>query len=194
VFKSVKRLNKKTFAVAGQSPPQNPQVSWRKIPIALIAPPEGVLSVIADYNSYGAGWPNVCKNGDRQACSGAKVNVVAVFGLFLLGFWVMAAGGIVGSAVHQMPSIGVSILGCIVSTVGLGLCLSRLALAKSRLAIRLAEVLSFFAILYGLFHSLTNIIFQHQFTGTLIYGIYMAGISIVAVLVVRRADMRLTRL
>ena len=124
----------------------------------------------------------------------SKVNVAAVFGLFLLGFWIMAAGGIVGGAVHQTPSIAVSILGCIISTVGLGICLSGLALAKSRLATRVAEVLSFFAILYGFFHSLVNIIFQHQFAGTLIYGIYMAGISITAVLVVRRADMRLTRL
>lgn len=106
----------------------------------------------------------------------------------------MAAGGIAGSAVHQIPSISASILGCIISTVGLGICLSGLALAKSRLAIRVAEVLSFLAILYGIFNSLLNIVFQHQFAGTLIYGVYMAGISIAAVLVIRRADVRLTRL
>lgn len=122
------------------------------------------------------------------------MNIAAVFGLFLFGFFVMAAGGIAGGAVHQTPSIGMSILGCIISTVGLGICLSGLALAKSRLALRVAEVLSFLAILYGFFHSLLNIFFQHQFAGTVIYGIYMAGISIAAVLVVRRADTKLTRL
>jgi hypothetical protein len=119
------------------------------------------------------------------------VNVIAVFGLFVLGFWVMAAGGIAGGAVHQMPSLGVSILGCIISTVGLGLCLSGLALAKSRSAIRVAEVLSALAILYGFFHSLLNIIFQYQSAGTLIYGIYMTAVSIAAVLVVRRPHIKL---
>ena len=99
------------------------------------------------------------------------MNVAAVIGLFLLGFWVMAAGDIAGGAVHQIPSIDLTILGCIISTVGLALCLSGLALAKSRSATSVAEVLSFLAILYGVFHSLINIIFQHQSAGTLIYGI-----------------------
>jgi hypothetical protein len=118
------------------------------------------------------------------------VKIVAVFGLFLLGFGLMAAGGIAGGALHQMPSTGASILGCVISTVGLGLCLSGLVLAKSRPAIRVAEVLSALAILYGFFHSLVNIIFQFQFAGPLIYGIYMSAMSIVAVLVVRRAHIK----
>jgi hypothetical protein len=118
------------------------------------------------------------------------VNVIAVVALFVLGFWVMAAGGIAGGAVHQTPSIGVSILGCIISTVGLGLCLSSLALAKSRSAFRIAEVLSFLAVVYGFYGSLVNIILQSQFAPTLIYGVYMSVISIAAVLVVRRAHIK----
>jgi len=122
------------------------------------------------------------------------MNLAAVVGLFFLGFWVMAAGGIAGGGVHQTPSIAVSALGCVISTVGLGICLSGLVLAKSKLTMRVAEVLSVLAILYGLFHSLVNIILQSQFAPTLIYGIYMGVVSIAAFLLVRRAQSKSTRL
>jgi hypothetical protein len=112
------------------------------------------------------------------------MRVIAIAGLFVLGFWCMAAGGIVGGAVHQIPSIGKSVLGCAISTVGLGLCLSGLVVAKSSLTMRVARDLACIAILYGIFGSLENIILQSQIRPTLIYGIYMSVISIVAILLV----------
>jgi hypothetical protein len=112
------------------------------------------------------------------------MRVIAIAGLFVFGFWGMAAGGVVGSAVHQIPSLGKSVLGCVISTVGLGLCLSGLVVAKSTLAMRVARDLAYIAILYGIFQSLANIILQSQIRPTLMYGIYMSVISIVAILLV----------
>jgi len=118
------------------------------------------------------------------------MNIAAVVGLFLLGFFVMAAGGIAGGAVHQTPSFPVSAFGCLISTVGLGLCLCGMILAKSRLAMRIAEALSGLAILYGFFHSLINVILQSEFAPTLVYGAYMSLVSIAAILVLRRAHIK----
>lgn len=120
------------------------------------------------------------------------MKMVTVVGLFVLGIFVMAFGGVFGGAVHSMPSIGVSAIGCIISTLGLGLCLSGLAVAKSGVTMLVAEIFSFIAILYGLFLSLANIILQSQVAPTLMYGVYMGAISITAVLVVRRAHMKST--
>ena len=120
------------------------------------------------------------------------MKAVTVVALFVLGVFVMAFGGLFGGAVHSMPSIGVSAIGCVISTLGLGLCLSGLAVAKSGVTLLLAEILSFIAILYGFFLSLMNIIFQSQFAPTLIYAIYMSVISIAGVLVVRRAHVKST--
>ena len=122
------------------------------------------------------------------------MNLAAVGGLFLLGLFLMAAGGIAGGSVHQTPSLTVSALGCVISTIGLGICLSGLVLAKSKLTMRVAEVLSILAILYGFFHSLVNIVFQFGFAPAAIYGIYMSLVSIAAVLLVRRAHIKSTRL
>jgi hypothetical protein len=118
------------------------------------------------------------------------MRVFAVSVLFVLGFWIMAAGGILGGGVHQIPTIRTSAIGCLASTAGLGLCLSGLAIAKSRLAVKVAEVLSILAILYGFFHSLLNIVFQAQVAPTLIYGVYMAAISSAALLLFRRSYLR----
>jgi hypothetical protein len=118
------------------------------------------------------------------------MNILAVIGLFLMGFFVLAAGGIAGGAVHQTPSIGTSIVGCVISTVGLALCLTGIAIAKSKVAVRIAEVLSVLAIAYGFFHSLVNLILQND-AATLGYGIYMSVISIAAIfLLVRRAHVK----
>jgi hypothetical protein len=122
------------------------------------------------------------------------MNLAAVVGLFLLGFWVMAAGGIADGSVHQTPSLGVSALGCIISTVGLGICLSGLVLAKSKLTMRVAEVFSVLAVLIRILSLARNIVFQFRFAPTVICGLYMSLGSIAAVLVVRRAHIKSTRL
>ena len=114
-------------------------------------------------------------------------------GLFVLGFWVMIVGGLAGSAVHMDPSTAVSGMGCIISTIGLGLCLSGLAVARSRVTRGIAEVLSCLAILYGFFHSLLNIIHQSDTPATLVYGIYMSAISITGILVIRRFHIKAKR-
>ena len=121
-------------------------------------------------------------------CQGrVPMNLAAVVGLFLLGFFVMAAGGIAGGAVHQTPSFAASAFGCLISTVGLGVSLCGMIIAKSKLAMRFAEVLAGLAILYGFFHSFTNIILQSESAPTLIYGVYMSLASIAAALVLSRA-------
>jgi hypothetical protein len=121
------------------------------------------------------------------------MRLIAVVGLFVLGFWVMVAGGIAGSAVHMYPSIVVSVVGCMISTIGLGFCLSGLAVARSALTRGLAHVLSGLGVLYGFYHSLINIIYQAETLATLIYGIYMSAISIIGVLVIRRFHIKAKR-
>ena len=106
----------------------------------------------------------------------------------------MAAGAIAGSAVHSMPSIGTSVAGCLISTVGLGLCLIGLSIAKTKLAMRVAEILAFIAVLYGFFHSLMTIVFEAGDAATLCYGVYMGIISTAAVLFVRRAHLKASHL
>ena len=114
-------------------------------------------------------------------------------GLFVLGFWAMVAGGIAGGAVHMYPSIVVSVVGCIISTIGLGLCLCGLAVARSAMTRGIAEVLSCLGVLYGFYHSLVNIIFQADTPATLVYGVYMSAISIIGVLVIRRFHIKAKR-
>jgi hypothetical protein len=122
------------------------------------------------------------------------MNVIAVIALFIVGFFVMAAGAIAGSAVHSMPSIGTSVAGCLISTVGLGLCLTGIPIAKSKLAMRVAEMLAFIAVLYGFFHSLMTIVFESGDAATLCYGLYMGIISTAAILFVRRAHLKASHL
>jgi hypothetical protein len=114
------------------------------------------------------------------------MRVLRVSVLFVTGFWVMAAGGILGGGVHETPTITTSAIGCLVSTAGLGLCLAGLAVGKSKSAMSVAVGLSVFAILYGFFQSLLNLIYQAQAAPTLIYGLYMGATSITAALVLRR--------
>jgi hypothetical protein len=121
------------------------------------------------------------------------LRLVAVVSLFILGFWIMAAGGIVGSGVHMEPTIGSGLLGGIISTLGLGVCLSGLAVARSRLTRRMAEALSCVGVLYGFYCSLINIIHQSDTPGTLLYGMYMSVLSIIGVLAIRRLHMKANR-
>lgn len=123
------------------------------------------------------------------------MNTLAVIALFLIAFLVIAAGGIAGGAVHQTPSLATSVAGCLISTLGLGLCLAGIALAKSRVATRVAEALSVIAVLYGLFQALVNIILQSDDAAALGYGVYMSAISIAAIFfLVRRAHLKASRL
>jgi hypothetical protein len=105
----------------------------------------------------------------------------------------MAAGAIVGEAVHSMPSIGASVVGCLISTVGLGLCLTAVFIAKSNLATLVAEILSFNGVRYGFFHSLMTIAFESGNAATLSYGVYMGIISTAAILFIRRAHLKASR-
>jgi hypothetical protein len=68
------------------------------------------------------------------------------------------------------------VVGCLFSTVGLGLCLTGVSFAKSNLATRVAEILSFNGVRYG-FHSLMTIAFESGNAATLSYGVCMGIIS-----------------
>jgi hypothetical protein len=114
------------------------------------------------------------------------MRVLRVLVLLIAGFWIMAAGGMLGGGVDATPTITTSAIGCLVSTAGLGLCLAGLAVGKSKSAMSVAVGLSVFAILYGFFQSLLNLIYQAQAAPTLIYGLYMGAISIAAALFLRR--------
>ena len=116
------------------------------------------------------------------------MRAIGIICLFLLGFFLLAAGGNAGGATHQTPSAGLCAVGCVVSTMGLALILSGLSLAKSKFSRRLATVFAGLAVGSGLFQALINLIFQSQFVPTLVYGLYMMATSIAAVLVVRRID------
>lgn len=121
------------------------------------------------------------------------MNLIAVVALFIVGIFglfVMAASAIVGSAVHVMPSIGTMVAGSVISTVGLGLCLAGIAVAKSKLAVRVAEIPAVLAVLYGSFQSLTTIVLESGNAATLGWGIYMGIISIAAALFIRQAHLK----
>jgi hypothetical protein len=123
----------------------------------------------------------------------SSMNLVAVVGLFIVGIFglfVMAAGAIAGSAVHVMPSIGTMLAGCAISTVGLGFCLAGVAVAKSKLAVRVAELPAVLAVLYGFFHSLMTIVLESGNAATLGWGIYVGIISVAAALFIRQAHLR----
>ena len=79
------------------------------------------------------------------------MRVLRVLVWLIAGFWIMAAGGMLGGGVDATPTITTSAIGCLVSTTGLGLYLAGLAVGKSKAAMRVAVGLSVFAILYGFF-------------------------------------------
>jgi hypothetical protein len=78
------------------------------------------------------------------------------------GFLDHGRGRNVWGGVDATPTITTSAIGCLVSTAGLGLYLAGLAVGKSKAAMRVAVGLSGFAILYGFFQSLLNLIYQAQ--------------------------------